>query len=503
MTPGGGGSDLIMASNINYRSIAELHALYRAGELSPVDVVQASLRKIEERDAAINAFVTVTADLALDAARAAEAALKTHEGPLPRLFGVPMGLKDLSDTVAGVRTTYGSRAFADFIAPRTADHVQRLLDAGAIVIGKTNTSEFGHKNTTDNLVTGPTSTPFAIGSNAGGSSGGSAAAVAAGMATLATGSDGGGSIRVPAAACGVYGFKPTFGQVPWTNRPNALGTLAPFTHKGPIARSVADAAAMLDVMMQPLATDPFGPTQQRETLEPALAGSVRGLRVAYAPTLCGLPPEPDVLARVEAGAHAFAAAGADVVKLDDPIAFHYSDIERIWGGLYHVFAAETAVNLTGMGFDIHSPSRRLLSASFLDLVDRGFAMSALEFQAFNRERTAVLDAVDAIFDSYDLLLTPTNLVAGVPNAPADTETFGPDRIGGLPINPTIGWSLTYLFNLTGHPIASVPVGLTPGGLPVGMQIVGARHADLKVLSASADFERHMPWADSYSSLAMH
>lgn len=487
-------------SDIAFLGIAELHARYRSGELSPVDAVKASLREIELKDAEINAFVTVTSDVALKAARAAEIALKHHEGPLPRLFGVPLGLKDLSDTLAGVRTTYGSRAFTNFVAPKTADHVQRLLDAGALIVGKTNTSEFGHKNTTDNLVTGPTSTPFAIGSNAGGSSGGSAAAVAAGMATLALGSDGGGSIRVPAAACGVFGFKPTFGQVPWTNRPNALGTLAPFTHKGPIARSVADAVAMLDVMMQPLKTDPFGPARQNESLEPALAGDVRGLRIAYSPVLCGLPPEPDVLDRVQAGAKALAESDANLEQVNDPIAFHYRDIERIWSGLYHVFAAEAAINLAGMGFDIHSSNRNLLSTSFLELVDRGFTTSALEFQGFNRERTAVLDAVDAIFDHYDLLLTPTNLVAGVPNAPAGVETFGPHAVGGLPTNPAIGWSLTYLFNLTGHPIASVPVGLTPEGLPVGMQIIGPRHADRRVLSASADFERHMPWADTYNAL---
>jgi amidase/aspartyl-tRNA(Asn)/glutamyl-tRNA(Gln) amidotransferase subunit A len=203
---------------------------------------------------------------------------------------------------------------------------------------------------------------------------------------------------------------------------------------------------------------------------------------------------------VRAGADAFAAAGAEIAELDDPIAFNYRDVERIWGGLYHLFAAETAVNLKGMGFDIHSDERSLLSESFLELVDRGFAMSALEFQAFNRERTAVLDAVDAVFESFDLLLTPTNLVVGIPNAPAGRETFGPNSVGGQPINPTIGWSLTYLFNLTGHPVASVPVGLTPAGLPVGMQIVARRHADEEVLSASADFARHMPWAETYKTL---
>ncbi|MEO6958605.1 MAG: amidase family protein [Burkholderiaceae bacterium] len=486
--------------DIHYLSIADLHAKYLAGELSPVDVTEAALKQIVEKDAAINAFVTVTAEIARKAARAAEAKLKRYEGKLPRLFGVPLGLKDLSDSLQGVRNTYGSKAFADHVAQKTAAHVQRLLDAGAIVVGKTNTSEFGHKNTTDNLVSGATSTPFCIGSNAGGSSGGSAAAVAAGMATVALGSDGGGSIRVPAAACGVYGFKPTFGQAPWINRPNAFGTLAPFTHKGPLARNVADAVAMLDVLGQPLVGDPFGPTAFVESYQSALDGKVKNLRVAYVPTLCRLVPQADVLARIRAGANAFAAAGAHVTELDDPIPIHYSDLERIWTGLYVVFAADTALSLEGIGTDVDSPRGKLLSASFRGLVEKGLSMKAIDFQTFNHERTRVLDAVDRIFEEYDLLITPTNVVAGVPNAPVGTETFGPSFVGDLPVSNTMGWSLAYLFNLTGHPVASVPVGMTPSGLPVGMQIVGARHADRQVLGASADIERHLPWADSYKSL---
>lgn len=485
---------------IAYLSIASLHRHYLAGELSPVDVVDASLAMIEARDKAINAFVTVTADLAYETARRQEAELRKRPAALPRLFGVPIGLKDLSDSIAGVRNTYGCRAFTDLVASRTAGHVQRLLDAGAIPIGKTNTSEFGHKNTTDNYVVGPTSTPFSIGHNAGGSSGGSAAAAAAGMVSIGLGSDGGGSIRVPAAACGVYGFKPTFGQIPWTNRPNAFGTLAPFTHKGPIARSVADAIAMVDVMGQPLPTDPFGPSGPRESLAGALGGSLKGLRVAFAPNLCELKPSPDVDAQVRAAAAAFAAAGAEVEDVGAGIPYHYTDIERIWGGLYDVFAADTANSLRGLGFDINSPQRELLSPSFLTLVDRGFKMSAMTLQGYNHERTGVMDAVNGLLEKYDLLLTPTNLVAAIPNADAFGESFGPSRIGDQEINPTIGWSLTYLFNLTGNPIASVPVGFTPDGLPVGMQIVGPRYGDFAVLSASAAFENVAPWADSYRKL---
>lgn len=485
---------------IAYLSIAELHRHYLAGTLSPVDAVTACLAMIEARDGDINAFVTVTAELAYETARRQEAALKSHEGSLPRLFGVPIGLKDLSDTLAGVRNTYGSRAFADFIAPRTALHVQRLLDAGAIPMGKTNTSEFGHKNTTDNYVVGPTSTPFSIAHNAGGSSGGSAAAAAAGMVSIGLGSDGGGSIRVPAAACGVYGFKATFGQIPWANRPNAFGALAPFSHKGPIARSVADAIAMVDVLGQPMAEDLFGPAAPKASYASVLNGSLDGLRVGYASTLCELVPDRDVADRVGAAAAAFVEAGAEVEDIGSAIPYHYSDVERIWGGVYDVFSADTAVGLKAIGFDIGSPRRTELSPSFLTLVDRGLTMSAMDFFAFNRERTGVIDAVEALFQRFDLILTPTNVVAAIPNAPAFGESFGPAAVGGRPINPTIGWSLTYLFNLTGNPVASVPVGFGEMGIPVGMQIVGPRHGDAAVLSASAAYERRVPWSHIYSRL---
>lgn len=486
--------------DIPYLSIAQLHAAYLSGDLSPVEVVEAAVARIERLDGKVNAFVTLTLDAARAAAREAEVTLKRHNGPLPRLFGVPLGLKDLSDSLRGVRNTFGSKAFANHIAPATASHVQRLLDAGAIALGMTNTSEFGHKNTTDNLVCGPTSTPFFIGSSSGGSSGGSAAAVAAGMVAVATASDGGGSIRVPAAACGVFGFKPTFGGVPWTNRPNAFGALAPFTHKGPLARSVADAIAMLDVLGQPMRQDIFGPSGEVKSYETALPGSLKNLKVAYALTLCGLVPAPDVAARMAQAAKALAAAGAHVTELADPVPMHYAEVERIWQGLYVVFAADTVAGMRKHGLEFDSPRGRLLSDSFRDLVDRGRRMLAIEHAALNHERTAVLDLVDAVFEDYDLLVTPTNVVTFLPNAPAGAETFGPSRVGGLPVDSTMGWSLAYLFNLTGHPVASVPVGLSPEGLPVGMQIVGPRHADRQVLGASADFERVMPWANTYRRL---
>jgi Asp-tRNA(Asn)/Glu-tRNA(Gln) amidotransferase A subunit family amidase len=262
---------------------------------------------------------------------------------------------------------------------------------------------------------------------------------------------------------------------------------------------VADAVAMMEVLGQPLAADLFGPAEAVPPLAPVLDGRLRNLRIAYAPALCGLVPDADVAQRVAAGVRALAEVGAHVTEMKDPLSMHHSEVHRIWYGLYVVFAADTWRGALGEA-SLDSARSRLLSDSFRALAEKGLGMSAIDYVALNHERTRVLDAVDRIFEDYDLLVTATNAVTDLPHAPVGTQTFGPGEVGGAAVDPNMGWSMAYLFNLTGHPVASVPVGLNARGLPVGMQIVGARHRDRLVLAASADFERHMPWAETYRRL---
>ena len=233
----------------------ELAARIRRRDLSPVEVTEAYLRRIEARNPVVNAYTLVLGDQAMDAARAAEKAVMAG-GSLGPLHGVPIGIKDLDD-VAGVPTSMASRAVHNRVPNTSAAAVERLLDAGAIVLGKTNTPEFGHKGITDNLRFGPTSTPWAIGYNSGGSSGGSAAAVADGMAALAQGTDGGGSVRIPASFSGTVGFKPSFGRIPSVTRPDGFLWGHPLVHIGPLARTVADAALMTKIMAGPHSRDPL------------------------------------------------------------------------------------------------------------------------------------------------------------------------------------------------------------------------------------------------------
>lgn len=282
----------------------------RDGQLSPTEVVDKLLSRIDARNDSTNAFITVTEDRARQAAENAEQAIEDGQ-PLGPLHGVPVAIKDLNN-VAGVRTTHGSRLFTDNVADEDDPFVTRLKDAGAIVIGKTNTPEFGLGCTTDNLIVGPTGTPFDPKKVAGGSSGGAGAALADRLVPLAQGSDTGGSIRTPASFCGVYGLKPSFGRVPRTGRPNAFSDHTPFSHTGPMARTVEDAALMLDVMAGPHPADPFSLPAERTDYVDATRRPIDDLHIAYSPDLGTYPIAPEVRDVVDEAADVFAATGASV-----------------------------------------------------------------------------------------------------------------------------------------------------------------------------------------------
>src|SRR5438105_7132225 len=289
----------------------EVAARIARKDVSPVEVVDIFLERIDQHNKTLNAYVLVLHEEARRLAREAEKAVVSGV-KLGPLHGLPIAIKDLFDFKAGVPNTFGCKPFKNWTPDVSATYVTRLERAGAIVLGKTNTPEFGHRGTTDNYLFGPTSTPFRIGKNAGGSSGGSAAAVAAGLASIAQGSDGGGSLRIPAAWCGVYGFKASFGRVAAVARPDAFMLAVPFAHAGPIARSVGDAALMLGVMSGPDDRDPYSLPADAADYVAATTRSVAGLRVAWSPDLGVFPIDPEV-ARVTAEAiTAFEDAGARV-----------------------------------------------------------------------------------------------------------------------------------------------------------------------------------------------
>lgn len=479
--------------------LADLAERIARREVSPVEAVAAHLERIEERDPAIRAFVSVLGDDAVAQARGAEARAAAGERLSP-LDGVPVAVKDLFDFVPGVPNTFGSVPLADWRPARPSVLVERLVAAGCVVLGKTNTPEFGHKGTTDNDLVGPTSTPFGTGCNAGGSSGGSAAAVAAGMVPGALGSDGAGSVRIPAALCGVYGLKPSFGRVPSTPRPNAFRAGNPLVASGPLTRTVADAGALLDVIAGEHPRDPFSlPGTGGGHLAAARRPAER-LRVAWSPDLGGFPVDPEVAAVAEAAAMAFEAGGHEVVRVDLRLGHGVDRLFRAIDRSVAVSLRDAVDGFRALGTDLlATPARDKLTPDFLALVESADAVTALDQKADDAVRTAVFDAVQDVFARHDVLVAPTVAVASVANDP-NGNTLGPREVAGQAVDPSLGWCLTYPFNFTGHPAASVPAGLTAGGFPVGLQIVGPRFGDGLVLAASAAFEAVRPWHAWYERL---
>jgi amidase/aspartyl-tRNA(Asn)/glutamyl-tRNA(Gln) amidotransferase subunit A len=403
---------------------------------------------------------------------------------------VPVAIKDLSDSRMGVRSTYGSLPLKDYVPSETSLYIQRLEDAGAVIVGKTNAPEFGHKGVTDNFVSGPTANPFDITRNSGGSSGGAAAAVAAGMVPLAQGTDGGGSVRIPASWCGIYGIKPSFGRIADVTRPNAFITGSPYSSVGPLARSVDDAALMLSVMAGPHDRDPLSLPALPFSLADVAINGLAGKRVGYSPDLGGFPVDPAVAAAVERSLESLERAGAIVEPIDVILPADQFELSLLWGRLMGVLYSDALVGLFEDGYDVVGEHLDELTPAFRDMIVAAQSRSALEARADERLRSAVLDSIEDAFVGHDLLATPTVAVTAVKNRD-DGLTTGPSEVNGVPVDPSIGWCLTYPFNFTGHPAASQPVGLS-NGMPVGIQFVGRRHEDARVLAASAALEKELP-----------
>jgi aspartyl-tRNA(Asn)/glutamyl-tRNA(Gln) amidotransferase subunit A len=456
----------------------DLLAAFSAGKASPVEATEAVLARIARLDPQFNAFCLVDAPAARAAARASERRWRRGE-PQGLLDGVPVSVKDLLLT-AGQPTLRGSRA-VDPAGPWTEDApaVARLREHGAVLIGKTTTPEFGWKGVTDSPLTGITRNPHDPDRTAGGSSGGSAAAVALGLGPLSVGNDGGGSIRIPASFCGVFGLKPTYGRVP-LYPPSPFGTLS---HAGPISRTVADAALLLDVISAPDPRDwselPPAPSEFRGI--PAAASGdapLAGLRVAYAPAPGGVPRtpaapavHPEVAAPVAAAVRRLAELGAEVEEADPG----YADPVEAFHTLWFSGAAKVAERLT--------PRQLIdLDPGLFAICREGARRSALDYLQATDVRMALGIRMGAFHQRYDLLVTPT--------LPIPAFAAGRETPSGEPDVRWTSWTpFSYPFNLTQQPAATLPCGRTADGLPVGVQLVAARHRDDLVLRAAAALER--------------
>lgn len=442
--------------------------------MSPVDLVDAVLARIDAVNPRINAYCTVAADHAREAAREAERRVARRE-PLGLLHGIPVSIKDLTPT-AGIRTSFGSRIFEHHVPAEDAAVVERLKAAGAIVVGKTNTPEFGCKGVTDNRVFGATRNPWNTAMVAGGSSGGAGAALAAGLAPLAEGSDLAGSIRIPAAACGVVGLKPSPGRVPSYPSPNGWNSMAVI---GPMARTVRDTALLLAAMSGPDERDPISLPAPGEDFLAACDQPLGRLRVAWTPDLGYAPVDSRVAGVACAAARSFAGLGCALEEACPD----FSDPDEMFRALTAPMRAASLGQYLAEWAEQMDP----VLVERMHLAD---GISSIDYERQQRRRTELWHTVRRFFERYDLLLTPT---LAAPPFPIDAP-YPPREIAGRATASPIGWfPFTFPFNLTGNPAISVPAGWADG-LPVGLQIVGRRYAEALVLRAAAAFEAARPWA---------
>lgn len=487
---------MTLTTDLAYSSAAEIAARVKRRELSPVEIIDACIERIEARNPSLNAFVYLGFDDARERARSAEQAVMAGQ-ELGPLHGVPSAIKDLFDFKPGWPSTFGGiRALKNLVLDLTCVYAERIERAGAILLGKTNSPVMGFRGTCDNYLFGPTYNPFNMAKNPGGSSGGSAAAVADGLVPIAEGTDGGGSIRIPASWSGVYGFKASFGRVPFVARPNAFGGDVPFLFEGTLTRTVQDAALGLTALSGYHPGDPFS-LDQTVDFTAAPGRSIRGMRIAYSPNFDVFPVEPEVARTVGDAIKLFEHAGAHVDEVRVGITRSQRELSDLWCRQIMGSSLTTFEFFKRNGIDLLRDHRDDLPPEYLRWVDVGYGMSLLDFLKDQETRTEIYDAIQGVLNTYDLLVTPTVACTAVDNT-TDGNTKGPTHIQGEEVDPLIGWCLTYLLNFSGHPAASIPAGLAENGLPVGMQIVGRRYADADVLAASAAFEQLKPWQSTYN-----
>ncbi|WP_455353592.1 amidase [Streptomyces sp. SYSU K217416] len=443
---------------------------YENGDFSPVEATRAALDRAEAVQPRVNAFVRIDASEALAQAEAATGRWRRGE-PLGLLDGVPVSVKDIL-LLRGGPTLRGSKTISPQGAwDEDAPSVARLREHGAVFLGKTTTPEFGWKGVTDSPLSGVTRNPYDLARTAGGSSGGSAAAVALGAGPLSLGTDGGGSVRIPAAFCGIFGLKPTYGRIPLYPA-SAFGTLA---HAGPMTRDAADAALLMDVVSGPDWRDwsQLGPVEG--SFRAALGGGVKGLRIAYSPSFGGqVAVRPEIASAVRGAVARLAELGAYVEEADPDLADPVEAFHTLW------FSGAARV-VQHLGRE----QRELLDPGLREICAQGARYSALDYLAAVDVRMELGRRMGRFHDMYDLLVTPT--------LPIPAFEAGVEVPKGSGYHRWTGWTpFTYPFNLTQQPAATVPCGLA-AGLPAGLQIVGARHADALVLRAAhALYEAGVP-----------
>jgi aspartyl-tRNA(Asn)/glutamyl-tRNA(Gln) amidotransferase subunit A len=456
-----------MTDDFAWQPAHAIRQLFATGTLSPVAFAEATFARLDRLQPRLNSFIVIDREGAMQQARASEERWRNRK-PLSPLDGQPVSIKDTTD-LAGFPTRVGSLTTPDTAAAADSPEAARLREAGCVILGKTTTPEFGWKGQTDSQLSGITRNPWNLAHTPGGSSGGAAASMAAGIGTLAHGTDGGGSVRIPATSCGLFGLKPTFGRVPHDPHKSLFSTLVA---SGPITRSVRDAAEMMNELCKPDARDWFALPFDGADYTKGLMDGVKGLRIALSLDFAGAVPSPEISDLVRAAAKRFEAMGATVEQVGPIVEPLRPVFEKYW-------LAGFASTLRGI------PERKwhLLDPGFRTLAEKGLAVTTAELIAGDAARIQLGRAMSLFHERYDLLLMPTQ-----PKAPVRVEmpydVQGNDR-----------WSdataYTVAFNYTGQPCATIRCGVVREGLPAGLQIVGPKYSEALILRAAAAYERNV------------
>ncbi|MHA1294892.1 MAG: amidase [Promethearchaeota archaeon] len=462
-------------------SACDMATAIKRGDITSLELIEVMIERIERINPVVNAYCTLTFDLARETAKKIDNKVKNGEDIGP-LMGVPVSIKDLMLT-KGIRTTFGSKIYENYIPDKDEIAVKRLKNAGCVILGKTNTPEFGYAGVTHNLIFGETKNPWNLERTCGGSSGGAAVAVACGLGPLALGSDGGGSIRHPSTLCGVYGLKPNYGRIPIYPTIGLAGHT--ITHYGPIVNYVKDAALMLDVLKGPHNADKDSLPNEKISYFKNIDNKPKKLRIGYSINLgYAKVIDPEVEKCILNSVQKFE-------ELDWTIEDSKLKIKRPVLAFNTIYTAMYA-------YDLYSKLkkwREKIDPDLIKLIEAGATYPASAYLKAIAQRKRLYHSIYKYFKEFDILITPTVAIPAF-----KLGIMYPSEINGVGVSPT-GWQpFTFPFNLTGNPAATIPAGWSADGLPIGMQIVGKRFDELTVLQVSKAFEEIAPWQNKRPNL---
>ena len=490
-----GDTKMINSTNIEKLSACDLSDLITKKKISPVEVIRHFKDRIEKRNESINAFVYTEFEYALKEAEKLEQRILRNEAQ-GVFLGVPFALKDFLPSKKGWTHTHGGIRSMIRKDNANSQFCKAMEKAGGIAIGKTNAPAFAFRGTCDNRLYGPTRNPFNTEYNSGGSSGGSAAAVADGLVPIAEGSDGGGSIRIPSAWCSCFGFKASVGTIPSVIRPDAWAATHPYCFIGGITKTVKDSAILLNYMAEYDSRDPLSIPHRKTDYTELMKQPIKGWKIAYTPDFDIFPVDSEISELTQKAVLKLEEAGAKIDHVHFNIKRSAYELAETWCKSISIDSTVELEYMKKNGLDLINDHKDELPDDFIKWFNRVKDLSILDFHEINLIRTEILDMMEDIFSSYDILISPVTICPPVRNSD-DFDTKGPKSVNGIKTEPLIGFCETFFTNFSGHPGASVPAGLTESGLPFGMQITGKKFRDGDVFAVAKAFEEISPWYDLY------